>query len=64
RERLDTAHPFNDRVAVTAAGLAVLRAERDWLSLDPPPRWVGGVQIRPGEPVWRWDAKREDIVRA
>jgi hypothetical protein len=51
---------FRQQLAITDAGLAVLRAELDWHSLKPPPRWVGGVHVQPGLPGWRWDeAKRE-----
>jgi hypothetical protein len=51
---------FRQQLAITDAGLAVLRGQRDWHSLKPPPRWVGGVHVQPGSPGWRWDeAKRE-----
>jgi hypothetical protein len=49
---------FRQQLTVTAAGRAVLRGERDWLSLRPPSRWVGGVHIQPGVPAWRWDEAR------
>ena len=47
--------PFGRRVSITEIGHAVLRGERDWLSLRPPSRWVGGVHIQPGGAGWRWD---------
>lgn len=50
-------------VAITDAGRAILRGERDWLALGPPERWVGGVRIRPGEPHWRWDEAAGRPVR-
>lgn len=50
-----------DTVTITDAGRAVLRGARDWLSLQPPPRWVGGILIRPGQRNWRWD---EDAQQA
>ncbi|MGQ9370625.1 DUF1835 domain-containing protein [Azospirillum sp. A39] len=43
------------RPRITDAGRAVLRGGRDWLSLRPPERWVGGVRIVPGAAHWRWD---------
>lgn len=49
-------------LAVTELGRAVLRGARDWLSLRPPWRWVGGVQIQPGLAVWRWDEVMRDAV--
>jgi hypothetical protein len=62
RKCVETAPSFRDPLAITRAGLAVLRGETDWLSLEPPTRWVGGVPIRPGQPAWRWDAERQDVV--
>ena len=50
------------RLAITELGRAVLRGERDWLSLRPPARWVGGVHIQPGLPGWRWDEAKRDAV--
>jgi uncharacterized protein DUF1835 len=46
---------FQQEVSITDLGREVLRGERDWLSLQSPPRWVGGVHIVPGTPGWRWD---------
>ncbi|WP_156926977.1 DUF1835 domain-containing protein [Azospirillum halopraeferens] len=49
---------------ITDAGAAVLRGARDWLSLGPPERWVGGVRIVPGAGPWRWDDAAGEPVRA
>jgi len=54
--------PFGRRVSITDIGHAVLRGERDWLSLRPPSRWVGGVHIQPGAAGWRWDEAVCDAV--
>lgn len=54
--------PFRRSVAITELGQALLRGECDWLSLRPAARWVGGVHIRPGSPVWRWDEATRDAV--
>jgi hypothetical protein len=54
--------PFLQELRITGAGRAVLRRERDWQSLRPPPRWVGGVRIQPGAEGWRWDEARRDAV--
>jgi hypothetical protein len=45
----------DQRLTITPLGLSVLAGEVDWLSLNPPERWLGGVRISPGEPSWRWD---------
>lgn len=50
------------RLALTGTGRDVLAGRRDWLSCGPAERWVGGVPIRPGAPVWRWD-DAADAVR-
>ncbi|MGX1198470.1 DUF1835 domain-containing protein [Parvibaculum sp. MBR-TMA-1.3b-4.2] len=42
-------------VALTEAGRACLDGRLDYMSLSPPERWVGGVRLLPGAPVWRWD---------
>jgi hypothetical protein len=49
-------------LTITDLGRAVLRGERDWLSLRPPARWVGGMHIQPGVPGWRWDETKRDAV--
>ena len=57
-------HQFRIDVSITDLGRAVLRGDRDWLSLHPPSRWLGGVHIQPGLPCWRWDeSKREAVFR-
>jgi Domain of unknown function (DUF1835) len=61
--RVPAEHPFQDRLSITDAGRQVIRGVTDWLSLLPPPRWVGGVQIDAAGPNWRWDEGRQDIVR-
>jgi Domain of unknown function (DUF1835) len=54
---------FRNRLTITELGHAVLRGERDWHSLNPPERWVGGVRISPQEKGWRWDDARRQPVR-
>lgn len=49
-------------VSITAAGRDCLEGRRDYLSLDPPPRWLGGVEIS-GMPSWRWDAAARCVAR-
>jgi hypothetical protein len=54
---------FRNKLTLTEAGRAVLNRTRDWQSLNPPPRWVGGVHVQPGLPGWRWhDAKGEAVL--
>lgn len=44
-----------NKLTLTQAGRDVLSGTRDWPSLRPPSRWVGGVHVAPGLPGWRWD---------
>jgi len=54
--------PCRQILTITEHGCAVLNGERDWHASRPFPRWVGGVQIRPGVAGWRWDEARRDVV--
>lgn len=54
--------PWTDVLTITETGRSVLGGEIDYLSLDPPPRWVGGVEIGPGRPDWRWSEPDGDAV--
>ena len=48
-----------DRVlSLTPVGERLLAGTLDWMSLDPPERWLGGVRIAPGAPASRWDETR------
>ena len=62
RSVLDPERPFSDRLAMTPTGRDVLQGVTDWLSLQPPLRWLGGVQIDPSTPNWRWDEARQDVT--
>jgi hypothetical protein len=53
---------FRNKLTLTDAGRAVLSGARDWHTLNPRPRWVGGVHIVPGAPGWRWDASKGEPV--
>jgi hypothetical protein len=64
RSVLDPERPFSDRLAITQTGRDVLQGVTDWLSLQPPLRWLGGVRIDPSTPNWRWDEARQDVTMA
>ena len=42
-------------VSLTDTGRACLEGRIDYMELSPPERWVGGVRLLPGAPLWRWD---------
>jgi Domain of unknown function (DUF1835) len=56
--------PWTDRLTITDLGRAVLAGEVDFLSLQPPNRWVGGVEIGHGLPDWRWNERVKDATLA
>jgi hypothetical protein len=64
RSVLDPERPFSDRLTITQTGREVLQGTTDWLSLQPPVRWLGGVRIDPSTPTWRWDETRQDVTLA
>lgn len=49
-------------LTITARGRAVLAGDVDWLSLAPPPRWVGGVLIPSSAPCWRWNEDSSSVA--
>jgi hypothetical protein len=54
---------FDDHLSMTELGRAVLLGQQDWLSLQPPARWVGGVCIANTGRAWRWsEASGEPIL--
>ncbi len=52
------------RVSRTHAGADVLAGRGDRLAMAPLDRWLGGVHLTPGAPLWRWDAERLTLVAA
>jgi hypothetical protein len=59
------AQPFSGwRVSRTRAGADVLAGRGDRLVMAPLERWLGGVHLAPGAPLWRWDGERLTLVAA
>ena len=54
--------PWTDVLTITELGRAVLKGDTDFMSLGPPSRWVGGVEIGAGMADWRWNDKVRDAV--
>jgi hypothetical protein len=54
--------PWTDVLTITELGHAVLKGDTDFMSLGPPNRWVGGVEIGAGMADWRWNDKVRDAV--
>jgi len=57
------ARAFAQRLTITDLGRAVLRGARDWHSLEPPARWVGGVHVQPRASGWRWNERQREPQR-
>jgi hypothetical protein len=55
--------PWTDVLTMTELGRAVLSGEVDFMSLAPPSRWVGGVEVGPGHPDWRWGESNRQVIR-
>jgi hypothetical protein len=50
-------------LALTPLGREVLAGRQDWQRINKRTRWLGGVEIRPGEGGWRWDPSNRELVR-
>ena len=48
---------------LTTLGYKVLGGDTDWQSVNTETRWLGGVEIKPGGKVWRWDPEDRALVR-
>jgi hypothetical protein len=49
-------------LSITEAGRAVLEGRADRIELCGIDRWIGGVQLQPGERLWRWDREAARLV--
>lgn len=58
----DDDHWPKEILTVTETGRSLLAGKIDWMSLQPPARWLGGVHID-GTPCWRWDDARGVVVK-
>lgn len=52
-----------DIVSLTDSGRDVLAGKRQWHSLGPAERWLGGVRVGYGSPDWVWNEAEETIGR-
>ena len=58
-----SASPREVRFTATEAGRRAAASEVDQVQLNGIDVWLGGVHLRPGGPLWRWDERREELVR-
>jgi len=50
-------------LTLTPLGREVLAGRQHWQRINKRSRWLGGVEIRPGEDGWRWDPSNRELVR-
>ena len=50
-------------VTLTDVGRAVLTGQQDRVTVCGIDRWLGGVHVRSGGQVWRWDESGQHITR-
>ena len=53
---------YREVLTLTDTGGAVLSGKRDYLTLGPPVRFLGGATIDPAAANWRWDEARSALV--
>jgi len=59
----DLNKPWQKRtLSITEKGQQVLAGNLDWLSLQPPVRWLGGIFLEPESQCWRWDTRLDKPV--
>lgn len=51
-----------DNTQITPLGMKVQQGAADYVQLKPLNRWLGGVHLQPGQPYWRWDVLKEEII--
>ena len=56
-------HVLRGRIALTDTGRSVLSGERDRIKTCGIDRWLGGVHLRSGSPLWRWDDTQQRLRR-
>ena len=50
-------------LTLTPLGREVLAGNNNWHRIHNRTRWLGGVEIKPGEGGWRWDPAERQLVR-
>jgi hypothetical protein len=51
------------QLTLTPLGSEVLSGANDWQRINKRTRWLGGVEINPGEKGWRWDPDERELVQ-
>jgi hypothetical protein len=64
RGKEDSREFVTGELTVTEVGRDVLAGKQDWQRINKNSRWLGGVQVKPGEGGWRWNAAERTLVHA
>jgi hypothetical protein len=62
RSRQSTSRVLDAVVALTTTGSSVLAGQLDRVNAGGLDRWLGGVHLQDGKPLWRWDDGRQAVV--
>jgi len=62
RSSQSTSRVLDAVVGLTSAGSSVLAGQQDRVNTSGLDRWLGGVHLQDGKPVWRWDDGRQAMV--
>ncbi|MBD6619080.1 hypothetical protein FNW02_25470 [Komarekiella sp. 'clone 1'] len=55
--------PWYKRVLqLTKTEHALVQGEANWLEVSSSDRWVGGIRLTRGQPVWIWDDLRNQTI--
>lgn len=60
---LETAHPLDAVLSLTATGRDVLAGRADRVTLCGVDRWCGGVHLQGRSSIWRWDDRTQRVAR-
>ncbi len=62
RSNRKTGRALDVLVSLTDAGRSTLAGQQDRIALGGVDRWLGGVHLEPGGPIWRWNDERQAVV--
>jgi hypothetical protein len=62
RSHRETSRVLDAIVSTTTAGASVLAGQLDRATTGRLDRWLGGVHLANGKPLWRWDDERQAMV--
>ncbi|MCW8935514.1 MAG: DUF1835 domain-containing protein [Gammaproteobacteria bacterium] len=60
--KADLQKPWPKRtLTITQTGRNVVSGKQDWLSLEPPSRYLGGILIQGAQSCWRWHREKDNL---